>query len=58
MNAIACERVVQFVLNYTPENFNYLCTLSQNSKPINRMEKLKLLLKLENNILWIKKKKA
>ena len=42
MNATACERVAQFVLNYTPENFNYLYAQRQNSKTINRMEKIKL----------------
>ena len=42
MNAAACERVAQFALNYTTEIFNDLCALSQNSKPINRMKKLKL----------------
>ena len=42
MNATACERVAQFALNYTPENFNYLCAQRQNSKAINRMKKLKL----------------
>ena len=44
MNATACERVTQFWLNYTPEIFNELCALSQNSKTINRMKKLKPLL--------------
>ena len=56
MNATACERVAQFVLNYTSENFNNLCAQRQNSKTINRMKKIKLLLNLENNTLWIKKK--
>ena len=41
MNATACERVTQFWLNYTPEIFIDLCVLSQNSKTINRMKKLK-----------------
>ena len=54
MNATACERVAQFALNYTPENFNYLYAQRQNSKIINRMEKIKLLLNLENNTPWIK----
>ena len=56
MNATACERVAQFALNYTPENFNYLCAQCQNSKTINRMDTIKLLLNLENNTLSIKKK--
>ena len=47
MNATACERATQFSLNYTPENFNDLCTLGQNSKTINRMKNLKLLLNLD-----------
>ena len=55
MNATTCERVAQFALNYTPENFNYLYVKRQNSKTINRMEKIELLLNLENNTLWIKK---
>ena len=55
MNATACERVAQFALNYTPENFNYSYAQGQNKKTINRKEKIKLLLNLENNTLCIKK---
>ena len=62
MNATACERVAQFALYsglryYTSENFNYLCAQHQNSKTINRMEKIKLSLNFVNNMLWITKKK-
>ena len=46
MNEAACERVSQFALNYTPEIFNDLCTLSQNSSTINCMKKLKISLNL------------
>ena len=46
MNATACKRVPQFSLNYTPEIFNDLCALSQNSKTINPIKKLKLSLNL------------
>ena len=42
----ACERVAQFLLKYTPEIFNDLCALSQNSKIIYCMEKVKLWLNL------------
>ena len=56
MNATACDHVAQFVLNYTSENFSNLCAQRQNSKTINHMEKIKLLLNLQNNTLWIKKK--
>ena len=41
MNATACERVAQFAINYTPENFNYSYAQGQNSRTINRMKKLK-----------------
>ena len=51
MNATACDHVAQFVLNYTSENFSNLCAQRQNSKTINHMEKIKLLLNLENNTL-------
>ena len=51
MNATACERVAQFALNYTPENFNYLCAQHQNSKTIHCMDKVKLLLNWKNNTL-------
>ena len=54
MNATACERVTQFLLKYTPEIFNDLCALSQDSKTIYCMEKLKLLLDLKKNSLSIK----
>ena len=54
MNATACERVTQFLLKYTPEIFNDLCALSQNSKTIYCMEKLKLSLDLKKNSLSIK----
>ena len=47
MNATACERVTQFSLNYTPEIVNDLCALSENSKTINRIKKLKLSLNLD-----------
>ena len=53
MNATACERVAQFALNYTTENFNYLCARAQrqNSKTINCTDEITLLLNLENNTL-------
>ena len=51
MNATASERVAQFALNYSPENFNYLCAQRQNSKFINCMDKIKQLLNLENNTI-------
>ena len=57
MNATACERVAEFALNYTPENFNYLCAQRQNSKFINCMDKIKILLNLENNLQCEFKKK-
>ena len=53
MNATACERVTQFLLNYTPETFNDLCALSQNSKTIYCMKKLKLSLNFERNSVSI-----
>ena len=49
LNATACERVTQFSLNYTPEIFNDLCALSQNSKTIYCMKKLKLSLNFKSN---------
>ena len=58
MNATACERVTKFSLNHTPEIFNELCAKRQNSKTINRMDKIKLLLHLENNTLWIQKRSS
>ena len=58
MNATACERVTQFSLNYTPEIFNDLCALSQNSKIINCMKKLKLSLNLDKNVLYLTRKLA
>ena len=51
MNATACERVTKFSLNYTSEKVNYLCAQRQNSKTIYCMDKIKLLLNLENNTL-------
>ena len=58
MNATACEHVTEFILNYTSGKFNYLCAQRQNSKTINRMDKIKLLLNLKNNTLWIKKRSS
>ena len=56
MNATACKRVTQFSLYYTPEIFNDLCALSQNSKTIYCMEKLKVSLDLKKKALSIKRK--
>ena len=53
MNAKAYERVSQFSLNYTPNRLNCLCALSQNSKTISCMKKLKLSLNLKKNALSI-----
>ena len=51
MNATACEGVTEFLLNYTPEKFNFLCAQRQNSKTINCMNKIKVLLNLANNTM-------
>ena len=58
MNAKACGRVTQFSLNYTPEKFHCMCTLSQNSKTKNHLEKIKLSLNSEKKALWINKKSS
>ena len=56
MNAKACERVSQLSLNYTLNKINCLCALSQNSKAIQGMKKLKLSLNLKKNALSIIRK--
>ena len=56
MNATVCKHVTQFSLNYTTEICNDLCALSQNSKTIYCMEKLKLSLDLKRKALSIKRK--
>ena len=53
MNVTACKHVTQFSLNYTLEIFNELCSLSQTSKSINCMKKLKLSLNLKKDALSI-----
>ena len=56
MNAKACEHVSRLSLNYTPNKLNCLCALSQNSKTIQGMKKLKLSLNLKKNALSIIRK--